>query len=113
MNAKNDSGDGVRPQPAPAETCEVKIRRGDVWTSRSEPCGKRAKGILSTGEHACGIHLRVERNDRERGEKRRDFEQRKDAVNDSLGIHCFGFDMGEPLTVMVRLEDLERLAGKR
>lgn len=90
------------------ETCATTVRSGDVWHSRSAACGRPAKGQLANGDPACGIHLRVEKRQGDRDEARKEFTRRKKAVNEALGIRCFGWDLDKPVTV--DLADLEQLA---
>lgn len=92
------------------ETCLTEIRGGDVWHSRVHPCGRPAKGTLKNGDPACGVHLRQERVAAEASDARTAWNARIAAVNDALGIRCFGFELDRP--VSVRLEDLESLADR-
>lgn len=87
------------------------VHRGNTWHHRSGSCGKPAKGHLANGDPACDIHLRVETQAAKRTQARAEWDRRKAAVNEALGIRCFGFEIDRPVSVTI--EELERLAEER
>lgn len=64
------------------ETCGVTVRRGDTWSSRSEPCGKPAKGASATGAPMCGLHLNADRKRHELAEERATVQAITDRLHD-------------------------------
>lgn len=100
------------------KTCGQMMRPGGYAWARSHKCGKPAKGFLTDGRPACGIHLRAERKREENWrcfeqdiKEQDDYRRQVKTVFDEWGVEYLSIDAKDK-SVTLKVETVLCLLGR-